>query len=242
MARTAVLDHPEKGDTGGANAPVAAVDPAEECSHVGHEGGAEYHREPITAVGYNAAGESVDRPVDTRPSPELPGFEADEDPNAEMFEGKRVIGHKWSFTGNHEVNIRNQALRDKLDVLGRGEPTLLLVQVEPGDVTHAQSTEDGHIKGVFHKRKLHITDVFAAEDIEGSEALFEGGLLRVRRPAVEDDGIGYLTEEPDDDDEGNDLASSLMAAGLCGKRHKGHKNTCRVAAHACEEPEAEEDE
>lgn len=194
--------------------------------------------QPITAVGYDANGEAVDVPVDTRVEPPLPGFEDEDDGTAEMFEGKRVIGHKWSFTGNHEVNFRNQALLDKLDLFRRGETTLLLVEVEPGDVTHAQSTEDGHIKGVFHKRKLHVTGVYAAEDIEGSEALFEGGLLRVKRPKERDD-IGFMTTEPPEEDTANDLASSLMAAGLCGKIHPGHLNKCRDAAHACELPEAE---
>lgn len=240
VARTAVLDHPEKGDTGGANAPVAAVDPAEECSHVGHEGGAEYHREPITAVGYNADGEAVDRPVDTSRDVQtgLPGVEPDRP--VEMFDGRQVTAWKYSLTGNVQVNRLNEAAATLFEAMRADHPVTLLITVEPGSVAFKPNTEDGHIVGFTRERKLHVTEVWAA-DADASE-LFDGGLMRVRRPAVEDDGIGYLTEEPDDDDEGNDLASSLMAAGLCGKRHKGHKNTCRVAAHACEEPEAEEDE
>jgi len=189
-----------------------------------------------TATGYQN-GEAVDLPIDTRSAPELPGFEDENDVDAEMFEGKRVIGHKWSFTGNHEVNFRNQALRDKLDLFREGNSTLLLVEVEPGDVTHAQSTEDGHLKGVFHKRKLHVTGVYAAEDIEGSDALFEGGLLRVKRSKEEPDDIGYLTTEPIPDDE-NPLGASLAEAmplepGMCGMKHAGHLNQCRQPAHSC---------
>lgn len=194
---------------------------------------------PDTIVGYNADGETVDVPIDRTPAPSLPGFEDDQDEAAEMFEGKRVIGHKWSFTGNHEVNFRNQALLDKLDLFRRGQTTLLLVEVEPGDVTHAQSTEDGHIKGVFHKRKLHVTGVYAAEDIEGSEALFEGGLLRVKRPKQEPDDVGYLTTEPDPiPDSDNPLAEALAEAmpiepGMCGEVHSGHLNPCRQPRHSC---------
>lgn len=219
MARTAVEEKPtEAGETSTGEQDV---------------------NQPITAVGYDANGEAVDVPVDTRVEPPLPGFE-DETPG-EMFEGKRVIGHKWSFTGNHEISPRNQALADKLDTLTEGKSVLLLVEVEPGDVSFVQSTEDGHIKGVFHKRKLHVTNVYAADDMDGSDALFEGGLIRVRRE--EPDDIGYLTTDPEGEGDeepeaANDLASSLMAAGLCGKVHPGHLNKCRAAAHACELPEA----
>lgn len=207
---------------------------AEIAETLGHS--QELHQ-PITATGYDAKGEAVDVPVDTRVEPPLPGFEDEDDPDAEMFEGKRVIGHKWSFTGNHEVNFRNQALLDKLDLFRRGETTLLLVEVEPGDVTHAQSTEDGHVKGVFHKRKLHVTGVYAAEDIEGSEALFEGGLLRVKRPKEPDD-IGFLTQEPPIPDDENPLAEALAEAmpiepGMCGEVHPGHLNQCRQPRHSC---------
>lgn len=195
-------------------------------------------QEPITAVGYDANGEAVDVPVDTRPAPELPGFESEAGEPDEMFEGKRIIGNKWSFTGNHQVNRLNGAMVEKLDMLGEGKSILLLIQVEPGDVSFQQSTEDGHIRGVFHKRKLHITDVYAADDIEGSEALFEGGLLRVKRQ--ERDDIGYLTGEPDEIPDGDvsPLAESLAEAmpiepGMCGMKHPGHLNQCRQPAHSC---------
>lgn len=221
---------------------------------------------PVFATGYDVNGEAIDVPVDTRPADVqtgLPGVEDDQP--VEMFEGKRVIGHKFSFTGNYEVSSRNAALMAKLDEFARGQATLLLVQVEPGSVTFAESTEDGHVRGVFHKRKLHITGVFAADNTDTDE-LFEGGAIRTRRLGDdeddEDDGIGYLTAQPGEvlpevpesmyapdakpldgsyADEG-DLAASLMAAGLCGKRHRGHANTCRLAAHVCELPEAGEDE
>lgn len=192
---------------------------------------------PITAVGYDANGEAVDVPVDTRVEPPLPGFEDEDDDTAEMFEGKRVIGHKWSLSGNQMVSTRNAAMQEKLQTFKEGKAALLLIQVEPGSVTMEESTEDGHVRGVFHKRKLHITDVFVAEDID-TGALFEGGLIRVRHQ--EPDDIGYMTTEPPSEEEdSNDLASSLMAAGLCGKIHPGHLNKCRDAAHACELPEAE---
>lgn len=194
--------------------------------------------EPITAVGYDANGEAVDVPVDTRPAPALPGMEPESDDDAEFFEGKLILGNKWSFTGNHEVSRRNAALRTKLDLFREGRPTLLLVEVEPGDVSMVESTEDGHVKGVHHKRKLHITGVYAAEDIKGSDALFEGGLLRVRKDAApEGDGIGFLTEEPIPDSD-NPLADSLAEAmpiepGMCGETHQGHLNPCRQPSHAC---------
>lgn len=194
-------------------------------------------RQPITATGYDANGEAVDVPVDTRVEPPLPGFEDEDDPDVEMFEGKRVIGHKWSLSGNQMVSTRNAAMQEKLQTFKEGKAALLLIQVEPGSVTMEESTEDGHVRGVFHKRKLHITDVFVADDID-TDALFEGGLIRVRKS--EPDDIGYMTTEPPpEEDEANDLASSLMAAGLCGKIHPGHLNKCRDAAHACELPEAE---
>jgi hypothetical protein len=197
---------------------------------------------PITAVGYDANGEAVDVPVDTRPAPPLPGMEPEDDADAEFFEGKRILGHKWSLSGNSMVSTRNAAMQDKLAVFKEGKSALLLVQVEPGSVTMEESTEDGHVRGVFHKRKLHITDVFVADDVD-TEALFEQGLVRVRRADAEDDGIGFLTAEaPIPDDGPGDLAAALMEAGLCGKRHRGHLGTCRAAAHACELPEAVEGE
>lgn len=206
------------------------------------------HPAPITAVGYDANGEAVDIPVDTRSAPELPGFEPAEG-DFEMFEGKRVLGHRWSFKGNFDVPTRTAALREKLDRFRAGKATLLLVLVEPGDVAMPEVTEDGKVKGVRHRRNLHVTEVYAADDVEGADALFEGGLIRVRRPDDdEDDGVGYLTQEPpetsesDTGDEPGDLAASLMASGLCGKRHRGHIGTCRAAAHACELPEAGEGE
>lgn len=192
---------------------------------------------PITAVGYDANGEAQDVPVDTRPAPSLPGMEPERDGEAEFFEGKLILGNKWSFTGNHEVSRRNTALRSKLDLFREGKATLLLVEVEPGDVSMAESTEDGHTKGVFHKRKLHVVGVYAAEDIEGSEALFEGGLLRVRKEQADD--VGYLTTDPNPiPDSDNPPADSLAEAmplepGMCGETHDGHLNPCRQPAHAC---------
>lgn len=186
---------------------------------------------------YDANGEPIDAPVDTTPAPALPGFEPENDPNAEFFEGKLVIGHKWSFTGNHEIGNRNAALQAKLAKFKDGQPSLLLVMVEPGDVAFVESTEDGHTKGVFHKRKLHITGVFAADDV-ATDALFEGGLVRIHRTEVADD-IGYLTEEPDDEDQSlEDMLKDALAVepGMCGKVHRGHLNPCRQPAHACDLP------
>lgn len=138
---------------------------------------------PITAVGYDANGEAIDVPVDTRVEPPLPGFEDDDDGTAEMFEGKRVIGHKWSFTGNHEVNFRNQALLDKLDLFRRGETTLLLVEVEPGDVTHALK---GHPFDEVNTRltrngRGRVCRACARVVSQERKALAKAGLLPIKR-------------------------------------------------------------
>ena len=200
---------------------------------------------PVHVTSYDANGEAIDAPVDTRPAPALPGFEPENDPNAEWFEGKLVIGHKWSFTGNHEIGNRNAALQAKLAKFKDGQATLLLVMVEPGDVAFVESTEDGHTKGVFHKRKLHITGVYAADDVATDE-LFEGGLVRIHRSESADD-IGYLTEELPEDEEDESLSDMLATAlavepGMCGKVHRGHLNPCRQPAHACDLPGAGEEE
>ncbi len=217
VARTAVLE--------------PSVETAEEYS-------ANIPETPVFATDYNADGEAVDRPVDTSRDVQtgLPGVEPDRP--VEMFDGRQVTAWKYSLTGNVQVNRLNEAAATLFEAMRADHPVTLLVTVEPGSVAFKPNTEDGHIVGFTRERKLHVTEVWAA-DADASE-LFDGGLMRVRKSGPDD--IGYLTEEPEDADEGNDLASSLMAAGLCGKRHKGHKNTCRVAAHACEEPEAEEDE
>lgn len=218
------------------NGNSAVADPEAGSDPSASPDGKETEPTPVTTVAYGANGETYDAPVDTRPA--LPGMEPEADQDAEFFEGKRILGNKWSFTGNHEVSRRNVSLRAKLDLFREGKSTLLLVEVEPGDVSMAESTEDGHVKGVHHKRKLHITGVYAAEDIEGSEALFEGGLLRVRKGAVEpDDGIGFLTQDPIPDSD-NPLADSLAEAlalepGMCGETHEGHLNPCRQPRHSC---------
>lgn len=191
---------------------------------------------PDTIVGYNANGETVAMPVDRTPEQPLPGFEDEAADDAEMFEGKRILGHKWSLSGNQMVNTRNVAMLDKLNVFREGKAALLLIQVEPGSVTMEESTEDGHVRGVFHKRKLHITDVFVADAID-TDALFEGGLIRVRKS--EPDDVGYLTTDPNPiPDSDNPLADSLaeampLEAGMCGEIHEGHLNQCRQPRHSC---------
>lgn len=67
--------------------------------------------------------------------------------------------------------------------------------------------------------------------------MFEGGLLRVKRPKEPDD-IGYMTTEPPIPDDDNPLAEALAEAmpiepGMCGQKHKGHLNQCRQPAHSC---------
>jgi len=199
---------------------------------------------PVTVTDYNADGEAIDAPVDTRPAPALPGFEPENDPNAEWFEGKLVIGHKWTFTGNHEIGNRNAALQQKLARFTTGQSALLLVLVEPGDVSFVESTEDGHTKGVFHKRKLHITEVYAADD-PATDELFEGGLIRVRRDVADD--IGFLTEEPGEPEPDvslEDMLAETLAPepGMCGLTHPGHLHPCRSARHSCDLPSADEAE
>lgn len=207
------------------------------------------HPAPITAVGYDANGEAVDMPVDTRQDTQggLPGVEPDQP--IEMSDGKPVTAWKYSLTGNIQVDRRSRNQAAMFEAMRVGRPVTLLVTVEPGTVAYKPNTEDGHVVGMTRERKLHVTEVFAAE-ADASE-LFEDGLIRYRRAEDddEDDGnVGYLTQEPpetsesDTSDEPGDLAASLMASGLCGKRHRGHIGTCRAAAHACELPEAGEGE
>lgn len=192
--------------------------------------------QPVTAIGYDAKGEAVDMPVDMRPAPSLPGMEPEEDADAEFFEGKRILGWKWSFTGNQLVSRTNAALSAKRELLQDGKPVLLLVEIEPGSVTFEESTEDGYVKGVFHRRKCHVTEVFAADDAD-TEALFEQGLVRVKR-AKQPDDVGYLTAEAPIPDDENPLAASLAEAmpvepGMCGQVHEGHLNLCRQPSHSC---------
>lgn len=190
-------------------------------------------REVPYATGYNAAGEAVDQPVDTREAQTgLPGVA--EDRELEMFDGRQVTAWKYSLTGNMQVSRTNAASRSLFEAMRAETPVTLLVTVVPGSVRYAPNTEDGHVVGFTRERKLHVTDVWPA-DADASE-LFEGGLMRVR--AV-DDGIGFMTTAPDaipDDD--NPLAASLAEAmpiepGMCGEIHSGHKNACRQPAHAC---------
>lgn len=190
-------------------------------------------QEPVFATDYDADGEAVDRPVDTRTDTQsgLPGVSPDQP--VEMFDGRQVTAWKYSLTGNVQVNRMNEAASELFASMRADRPVTLLVTVEPGSVAFKPNTEDGHIVGFTRERKLHVTEVWAA-DADASE-LFDGGLVRVRRSGDgEGDDIGYLTEEPD---EGNDLASALMEAGKCNKRHPGHLNKCPLPAHACELPE-----
>lgn len=193
---------------------------------------------PVFATDYDANGEAVDRPVDTRPDTQsgLPGVQPDQP--VEMFDGRQVTAWKYSLTGNVQVNRMNEAASELFASMRADRPVTLLITVEPGSVAFKPNTEDGHIVGFTRERKLHVTEVWAA-DADASE-LFDGGLMRVRRTGDEaDDGIGYLTEEPEDEPEGNDLASALMEAGKCNKRHPGHLNKCPLPAHACDLPEAD---
>lgn len=191
---------------------------------------------PITAVGYDANGEAVDVAVDTRPLAQagLPGIEDDRE--VELIDGRPVTAWKYSFTGNAPVSMLNHAAGEMFNGMRVEQEFIALVTLVPGSVSYKPNTEDGHVVGFTKERKLHVTHIFA-KDSDG-DALFEGGLIRVRHQ--EPDDIGYMTTEPPpEEDEANDLASSLMAAGLCGKIHPGHLNKCRDAAHACELPEAE---
>lgn len=193
---------------------------------------------PVFATDYDANGEAVDRPVDTRPDTQsgLPGVQPDQP--VEMFDGRQVTAWKYSLTGNVQVHRMNEAASELFASMRADRPVTLLITVEPGSVAFKPNTEDGHIVGFTRERKLHVTEVWAA-DADASE-LFDGGLMRVRRTGDEaDDGIGYLPEEPEDEPEGNDLASALMEAGKCNKRHPGHLNKCPLPAHACDLPEAD---
>lgn len=194
---------------------------------------------PITAVGYDANGEAVDVPVDTRQDTQggLPGVEPDQP--IEMSDGKPVTAWKYSLTGNIQVDRRSRNSAAMFEAMRVGRPVTLLVTVEPGTVAYKPNTEDGHVVGMTRERKLHVTEVFAAE-ADASE-LFEDGLIRYRRAEDddEDDGnVGYLTQEPPIPDDDNPLAASLAEAmplepGMCGQTHPGHLNACRVARHAC---------
>lgn len=189
-----------------------------------------------TIVGYNADGETVAMPVDRTPLAQggLPGIEDDQP--VELFEGRPVQAWKYGFTGNTQIDRMSRSAAALFDSLRVEQPITLLITVMPGSVSYDANTEDGHVVGFTRKRKMHVTEVYAA-DASAAE-LFEGGLMRVRMP----DDIGYMTTEAPEGEpepEGNNLASSLMAAGLCGKVHPGHLNKCRNAAHACELPEAE---
>ena len=192
--------------------------------------------QPVFATDYNAHGEAVDRPVDTRTDTQsgLPGVSPDQP--VEMFDGRQVTAWKYSLTGNVAVNRMNEAASELFASMRADRPVTLLVTVEPGSVAFKPNTEDGHIVGFTRERKLHVTEVWAA-DTDASE-LFDGGLVRVRKS--EPDDIGYLTEEPDDipDGDPNPLGEALAEAldlepGMCGEIHPGHLNRCRIARHAC---------
>lgn len=193
----------------------------------------------VTTVAYAADGETYDAPVDTRTDTQsgLPGVSPDQP--VEMFDGRQVTAWKYSLTGNVAVNRMNEAASELFASMRADRPVTLLVTVEPGSVAFKPNTEDGHIVGFTRERKLHVTEVWAA-DTDASE-LFDGGLMRVRRTGdEEDDGIGYLTEEPDEipDGDPSPLAESLAEAmpvepGMCGMKHPGHLNQCRQPAHSC---------
>ena len=194
---------------------------------------------PVFAIGYDANGEAVDQPVDTRHDTQggLDGM-ADDEP-VEMFDGKPVTAWKYSLTGAIQVNRLSRASAVLFEEMRVGRPVTLLVTVEPGNVSFKPNTDDGHVVGMTRVRQLHVTEVFAA-DADASE-LFEGGLLRVKREAEDvDDGIGYMTQEPAEEPDGEPgpLGESLAEAmpiepGMCGQKHKGHLNQCRQPAHSC---------
>ena len=212
---------------------TAVQEPETEAINIG-----DVSTQPVFATDYNAHGEAVDRPVDSRTDTQsgLPGVSPDQP--VEMFDGRQVTAWKYSLTGNVQVNRMNEAASELFASMRADRPVTLLVTVEPGSVAFKPNSEDGHIVGFTRERKLHVTEVWAA-DTDASE-LFDGGLMRVRRSGDEPDDIGYLTEEPDE--EGNDLASALMEAGKCNKRHPGHLNKCPLPAHACELPEEDDEE
>jgi len=187
----------------------------------------------VTVTDYDANGEAVDVPVDTSATQAgLPGVERDEP--VEMFDGRAVTAWKYSLTGNTQVNGRNANAAHLFDAMRAELPVTLLVTVVPGAVSYKPKTEDGHVVGFTRERKLHVTEVWAA-DADASE-LFDGGLVRVRRP--DDDGLGFLTEEPEVslDDMLAEPSDSGVEPGMCGRVHTGHLNPCRQSAHVCTLP------
>lgn len=200
------------------------------------EGGEDHPYEepgPVTVTDYDANGEAVDVPVDTSATQAgLPGVERDEP--VEMFDGRAVTAWKYSLTGNTQVNRRNANAAQLFDAMRAELPVTLLVTVVPGAVSYKPNTEDGHVVGFTRERKLHVTEVWGA-DADASE-LFEGGLVRVRKPG--DDGIGFMVGEPAEEEEFDDMLAGaledmVVEPGMCGQFHNGHLNPCRVAAHAC---------
>ena len=200
----------------------------------GNEQPYEQDRPALMATGYDANGEAVDIPVGTTATQAgLPGVERDEP--VEMFDGRAVTAWKYSLTGNTQVNRRNANAAHLFDAMRAELPVTLLVTVVPGAVSYKPNTEDGHVVGFTRERKLHVTEVWGA-DADASE-LFEGGLVRVRKPV--DDGIGFMVGEPAEEEEafGDMLAGALedmvVEPGMCGQFHNGHLNPCRQSAHAC---------
>lgn len=175
----------------------AEVDPAEECSHVGHEGGADYHREadpPLMATGYDENGEAVDQEVDTRPAgeqPEMPGFEKPE--LWDRYEGRRVtevllaIGGQCDLTEDPEL-ARDIRLRDEISVTITG--TII------GKAYKTKSDKNGVVT-TYGTATIQVTEVRAAHDCD---------CLNTDAPYFAE------AEAEDEDDEDNDLASSLAAA------------------------------
>lgn len=194
----------------------------------------------VTVTDYDANGEAVDVPVDTTATQAgLPGVERDEP--VEMFDGRAVTAWKYSLTGNTQVNRRNANAAHLFDAMRAELPVTLLVTVVPGAVSYKPNTEDGHVVGFTRERKLHVTEVWGA-DADASE-LFEGGLVRVRKPG--DDGIGFMVgESAEEETFGDMLADALgdmvVEPGMCGQFHNGHLNPCRQSAHACPLRQAED--
>lgn len=189
----------------------------------------------VTVTDYDADGEAVDVPVDTTATqPGLPGVECDEP--VEMFDGRAVTAWKYSLTGNTQVNHRNANAAHLFEAMRAELPVTLLVTVVPGAVSYKPHTEDGHVVGFTRERKLHVTEVWGA-DADASE-LFEGGLVRVRKPG--DAGIGFMVGEPAEAEEetfddmlADALGDMVVEPGMCGQFHNGHLNPCRQSAHAC---------
>lgn len=178
----------------------AEVDPAEECSHVGHEGGADYHREadpPLMATGYDENGEAVDQEVDTRPAgeqPEMPGFEKPE--LWDRYEGRRVtevllaIGGQCDLTEDPEL-ARDIRLRDEISVTITG--TII-------GKAYKTKTDKNGVVTTYGTATIQVTEVRAAGAVCDCGASGGSDLW------PSDDGED---SEPDED---NDLASSLAAA------------------------------